>query len=127
MYGCCRDRRDTIRKIVDVLSLTIFNQTPTTPIPSRWSKVTVTIIWFYKGFALHNILSKVFDWCFNPHGHRLYPGGLVVSEVVDLIASTGIEYLGKTAKSVKEIILVTLPNVFDVAKDAIETRLQMQK
>ena len=79
-HGCCRDRRDTVRKIVDVLSLTIFNQTPPTPIPSRWSKVTVTVIWFYKGFAVHNILSKVFDWCFNPHGQRTVRGGLVVSE-----------------------------------------------
>ena len=50
----------------DMLILTVFARTADDPMPARWTKVVTSLHWFVLGFAVHNLLSRVFEVSFDP-------------------------------------------------------------
>ena len=64
--SCCHSRQHTVDRIRDTLILTVFARTADVPMPARWTKVVTSLNWFVFEFALHNVLSRVFEASFDP-------------------------------------------------------------
>lgn len=64
---CCTDRHHTVQQLTDALLLTVFAGCCPVPMPSRWTRITSSLIWFVLGWNVHNVLWKLFrtvfiDW-----------------------------------------------------------------